>query len=1482
MSTAKRKGIIFAGNQIGNAKKALKNLIGDTVSGNSVRLVLENNFIKFRGSTIFHDYDLNKKSAFGNTSSEFNTFNTLDIADFVMQGGSVAVEKQLGGFATTTIWNPDLIPPPCLEGWDIYDYNAFSNYIPKYNSSGLANTNYIIYSTLGEPGTGISRKNYSYPIRYTGSTYSRVPLFNFARWITVKNQTGSLLSECRIVIPKKYFNGCENINPYNNLPIDLAIYSHSGLVTINTSDPNINTRMGILGVSDTLKKLAYDISECNSQGNTSRYMDHYLIKVILPSGSFWLTNYYFSFVIYWGTRDTYYQTSYPTYFPGTSASYLPSTLNSNWYIYATKSYFNQRITSGIGFSKTGVNDQNVYLYNSNSTNTTYRESKYNAVQAPFRYKINDNIIGSTGSTNTTLGSESLYFGDYIGIRVISKNSGVYYDEPNSDYEVIVGEPFQYTDIPDSWEDCTYYPEIPDGYNLIANVIAEYPANGIGFVKNFAVNDHLLNDRAIIYIELLADNALISPQSDENLAKYFIETFIRLSSKLRRNEYARFFSALATRIISRFARYDINKIKSEGHFYSYGSQEKISIHNLLKNPKDQLLISDNEPFAIQFNSDAADVIDSYVSIQPSTVIAGFNGTSLYNTKTLLSSNTKFEVYLEKVNSTDLDTLTESLNGLDKDYTFRVKFKNSNHEYAFKDVYLNASKYLITDSEYQYRLDNNMSVVGYYKNSTLTDISDFSIYGYSAVVPDLKPERFTEIDFKENAPVNSTRITESDFENNLLTQNSSLTKDQIISAKSGFAVTDSFYVVDTSKPANDFNTITELSLSIAEYSLNQNSYWVDNTSHLYGYEVNPKISPADDIRNMRADSFIIAKSGFSTTDNSINYLENLRDQSIISSIGSSINQSTNRGLQSISNNYLAIRINCNKNQEVKSFKVKLRSTSDYINQNAVVKSYLYSDLNGFPYEILCTGSSIYTKNITNLLDDYYFELHYKFFKNKTYWLVLHTDTLPLIYDPNISGMINVSNENVTGIYDKNNNTYADFTRYKLNAELGIGSTNGLNINTWYPISAIGSSTSMTISGSGITLNKQNYSIRYKYELGILESSAIGASTNLACKSSTGWTSYPGTAFIEFYVPDEEIYSSFNRDFTESNLTLAPPNRYREQDNYKVDGYWNFNCNDINDDLYLYPRSITFKKENIISSGTASSNIVSIGSTNFSNKIMIGIGVSADSKISAGTSVTNVIYNSLANTYNVHLSSNLISTFSNSYVGFGTNFSTYIGRANDIHININYYKNGGLATTTLTLKETPTWITNWYMRAKYNYNFLDKNISSDLITTSHNLNYENYNVNSQYSYLNGYAYGDFITKSSIGTSIDFKFVSSYGIRVYVNNDSVPIVDNWKTSSATGVTFAHILSAVQERVVLEVQFNNFKNTAGTGQTLIGLWKVRGTNNWQNIDESFYQVSSNEPVLIDSNLERLSLIYVGKSLNDINNANFGSSPGDRIVLRSK
>ena len=111
--------------------------------------------------------------------------------------------------------------------------------------------------------------------------------------------------------------------------------------SISLSSSVINSTMGIVGVSDTLSKLAYEISECDQTGNNSRNMDYYLIKIILPSLTSWGSNVYFHFVMYWGTRDTYFQNSYPTYFPGTSLSFYPSELENRWHIFSTKPFFNK-------------------------------------------------------------------------------------------------------------------------------------------------------------------------------------------------------------------------------------------------------------------------------------------------------------------------------------------------------------------------------------------------------------------------------------------------------------------------------------------------------------------------------------------------------------------------------------------------------------------------------------------------------------------------------------------------------------------------------------------------------------------------------------------------------------------------------------------------------------------------------------------------------------------------------------------------------------------------------------------------------------------------------------------------------------------------------------------------------------------------------------------------------------------------------------
>ena len=90
---------------------------------------------------------------------------------------------------------------------------------------------YIIYNTLSETGSGIARTAYSFPIRYNGTSYEQVDLFNFARYISTRNTTGSSKTEVVLVISKSFFDGCLHINPYTNTPKDLAIYSHEYLIS---------------------------------------------------------------------------------------------------------------------------------------------------------------------------------------------------------------------------------------------------------------------------------------------------------------------------------------------------------------------------------------------------------------------------------------------------------------------------------------------------------------------------------------------------------------------------------------------------------------------------------------------------------------------------------------------------------------------------------------------------------------------------------------------------------------------------------------------------------------------------------------------------------------------------------------------------------------------------------------------------------------------------------------------------------------------------------------------------------------------------------------------------------------------------------------------------------------------------------------------------------------------------------------------------
>ena len=186
-----------------------------------------------KGSTIFHDYDLAGKTLSGTITTPYQVYNSNENISFGFQGGQYAVDPKIASFGNTGGWTPQYYNPPTTEGWEVLDYNAWSTFIPPYNAAGNANTSFIIYNINSEPGTGSNRVNYNFPVRYTGTGYTRVNLFNSARWISLKNTTGSSsVNQARIIIPKKYFENCLHFDPRTNTPKDFAVYSHQNLITV--------------------------------------------------------------------------------------------------------------------------------------------------------------------------------------------------------------------------------------------------------------------------------------------------------------------------------------------------------------------------------------------------------------------------------------------------------------------------------------------------------------------------------------------------------------------------------------------------------------------------------------------------------------------------------------------------------------------------------------------------------------------------------------------------------------------------------------------------------------------------------------------------------------------------------------------------------------------------------------------------------------------------------------------------------------------------------------------------------------------------------------------------------------------------------------------------------------------------------------------------------------------------------------------------
>jgi hypothetical protein len=1567
MSLVSRKGLEFIINQIGRAKYAFKDLVGDLYLNRGYFLDYERIAVKFRGSTIFHDYDLAGKTTQGLTTKPYQTFDTEENIPFGLQGGKYTVDTKIASFANIGGWTPQYYNPPATEGWGVWDYNAWQYYVPAYNAAGNANTAYIIYNINSEPSNGSERTNYDYPIRWDGSLYQRVNFFNSSRWISIKNTGTTSNNEAHIIIPKSYFEGAQFINPFTNTPKDLSIASHTYLKTagIGSTFSLGGTMAGL-----ALTYLAYNVSEVSSTGSsTTRTKDHYLFKVKTPTT--WTADYWYHLAFYWDTHDTNFISTYPSYTSGTALTFNPSNLSSTWNIYPRKTYLQKDIKNYISFDKTGVNDTNVYLFSKYRTNIKYNDGDYITTTEPFRYLYPD-TFSAYGDTNSLANYISLNSFEYLPVVIATKNiiSGNQYENGDIDFYLFFGKAMPLEAEPLDWYTFQNYPTIDKEYDIVAKIILSYPSfKTSGTIKSVSNTSYNLNNASIVFINRVADNFAVPSIGDVDLLGDLLSDVLSFTKYTRSTDYNSVFDNLSIKLVVPFSGYKLNKLSNYSDFSNTSAKKTKLVHNLLKYPtlpnllsnyqslngsgkitifsgsnivvgantkfiseitegdyiydlngselygkvlsivsNTYLLLEENyksaiqsqiytiknssletEPKNITVSKLGSNAMLSWMPNPPATTIFRYDENGMYLNDISFENNTEFEFYQEISNIPDLLDQETTGSKLSKDYSFAIKFQDTSNNEYLKNVNLNSSKFFISDEEYDRRINSKVSVAGYFKQGTSAEqldnaqgtfnsIEDYRLYGKAAIIPDLQMGESRTILSKEVEPVDSKKQTKDSFTADLKSSNPNISQAEIDLAVSNYELTNSFYIPNSNKITNQYSTITEVGMTVSNYSLDLSKYWISNFEEITGGDKSQKIFTAQNINDLRSDSFYISISGYSTSDASINSLENVFDQQLAISNSISINKSIKGNYASVNYEKFAFKITPSDYQDIKSFKIRLSSFALFQNSSAYIQCSIWDNNNSAPSRKLITGSKVFYSSIKNIFDDIYFYVNYSFTKNRTYWIVFESNTNPPDYDNNTNGLVNVSGTAVSGIYNSSNDTYANFDLYQKNASIGFGSSSYLSISNWYQISSIGNSNNLNISTSVSDLTNQQYVIKYDLRLQIQETSTP-TSNNIAVYDGLEWLSVAGTPYVIFHLNDEEIYGAFNRNFKYSNLLLPTPNNTRSNnDNYTLDEYWTINNKKVFTPslLSIYPRSFVSRVVGIAVTGNSGSNILYVENSNFDPMLLVGLGITGSS-ISSGTAITNLIYDKNKSQYLVCLSSNLSSSASTAYVGDNTN--RYIKRANDIHIYLKYFVNDSLQTKYIKLDKSPTWITQWYQKASWNYLELDKNDMSDFTSAHYKIDINNFSGLGQSYYFNGFAIGEFTTLSSIGSTLDFRIITNGGVNFYINDEENPYISKWKNSNLSTLTTSYVATGSSQPIKLELHFNNYQSD----YYLKLEWKKTGSSTWNDVDSSFYLEPSVDPVIIDANkIQNITYLAVGKNLSDINDRYLGFPATDKIVIRNK
>lgn len=711
------------------------------------------------------------------------------------------LNKEIGLSAHFIEWADKVLGSTVTENYDLLSLFGL------YQEQMMSDNNQLLKQSLQNSSLGIGT-TYSYP-DFNVCTHITTGLFDYNFSISSSFLSGQIYSFSASGVGQTNvvsfdYDFVLSGNQFNShlvdIPVDFAVFGLNNFNSVNYQN-------------SSLVQFDYAWSSLNQS---------LLVKLNYSTVS---TSQYYM-VFYWGNTDSafintnsYINTLTSNIYVGTlgfinqigvyTGSIVSSSLND---FSGRKNFWSNQVEYNINLNQESFNETSPYLWAPERINASLIDGVESTFSQPLRYPIINNSVFQT-YLNQNSNKWSVVYSDF-------STYGLYDQVANSQ----IGISSLYTS--------NFYQQYNTRY------LADYYSNTVpGSITVFVQNPKKTNLKysngySASFYEQIVPSAFVKVIEDSLLWSSFSKSLIL--AKTYSGSYTQlkqaYLGTLDNFLADFFFGANFNTVIS----YFTGVNLTIS-RNTIKQFSQPYGTHDTDPLNLSLYEERS--LHEGTDIISSKPYINFNEGQLnfsYDYK--LPDNWTFEIFKPiSVVCNGIDPYDQG-QGLAFDYTLNMQFEYQNQNTLNKKLYLMASKYLLSEADYQDRLDRNLNVDGYYyladpestdyNQYSVSSIDEFRLYGYAGLIPDLRDGVVRPILTKAFSPKDTTKYTYEEYVQLLISQGYTNQDDINEKIQEYLDEGNTFYVVNLDKFSNSFVSLKDIAIGITNYALNTPKYWNSN--------------------------------------------------------------------------------------------------------------------------------------------------------------------------------------------------------------------------------------------------------------------------------------------------------------------------------------------------------------------------------------------------------------------------------------------------------------------------------------------------------------------------------------------------------------------------------------------------------------------------------------------------------------------------------